>query len=188
MAGRDLFSRCRNIIIWVSKILTIFPRGVRKVLFRGCRNIPGSFGIALRYVLLKTIAKSIGDNVSIREHVVIISPENLCVGNNVSIHPYSYIDASGTVTIGNDVSIATHSILISETHTWEDETLPIKYNPLKPTPINIGDDVWIACDVKIIGPCNVESRVIIAAGAVVKGDIATRQIVGGVPAKMIKSI
>ena len=111
-------------------------------------------GIGIRYVLLKSIAKNIGDNVSIREIVIMLSPESLQIGSNVSIHPNCYIDASGGITIGNDVSIATASIIISESHTWDDPLTPIKYNPMKFTPVLIEDDVWIGCNMKVIGPCH----------------------------------
>ena len=142
----------------------------------------------LRYILLKSIAEDIGDNVSIRENVVILSPESMRIGKNVSIHPNSYIDASGGITIGNDVSIATATILISATHTWDVADVPIKYNPMRNTPIMIDDDVWIGCNVKIIGFCHIYNRTIVAAGAVVKGDIGPNSIVGGVPARNIKTI
>ncbi|MBE6341041.1 MAG: acyltransferase [Bacteroidales bacterium] len=153
-----------------------------------CRNIKNSVGIGIRYVLLKSLAKDIGDNVSIRENVIILSPKSLSIGKNVSVHPNCYIDAAGGITIGDNVSIATSSILISTSHTWDNEEIPIKYNPMKSTPIKIDNDVWIGCNVKIIGPCHIGERSICAAGAVVKGEIVRHCIVGGVPAKTIKTI
>jgi acetyltransferase-like isoleucine patch superfamily enzyme len=54
-----------------------------------------------------------------------------------------------------------------------------------PRAITIGDDVLVGCGATVIGPANIGSGAIIAAGAVVKGDVAPRAIVGGVPAKVI---
>lgn len=139
-------------------------------------------------MLLNSLIEAIGDNVSLREGVHLIALKNMRIGKNVSIHPNCYIDASGGVTIGDNVSIATNTILISTTHTWEDKNTPIKYNPLLPTPIYIEDDVWIGCGVKIIGPCHIHKRTIVAAGAVIKGDVGPECIVGGIPAKEIKKI
>lgn len=50
----------------------------------------------------------------------------------------------------------------------------------------IGNDVWIASDVKIIAGCTIGNGAIIAAGAVVTTDVLPYAIVGGVPAKIIK--
>mgnify|MGYP003302669771 CR=1 FL=1 len=188
MTGREVYSKNKNLLMLLSKFFAIFPIFLRLSLYNGVRSISGKLGMALRYTLLKSINPNIGDNVSIRDHVIIISPQKLSIGNNVSIHPYTYIDASGGISIGNNVSIACHSILISESHTWNNDELPIKYNPIVPTPIIIENDVWCACGVKIIGNCHIYPRVIIAAGAVVKGEIQSKQIVGGIPAKTIKNI
>lgn len=140
----------------------------------------------LRYILLANLAESIGDNVSICEDVILLSPEKMHLGSNISIHPYSYIEAGGGLKIGDNVSIATHSVIITETHTWGNNKIPIKYNPVLPTPIEIEDDVWVAAGVRIIGPCIIHKHAILAAGAVVKGEVSSGCIVGGVPAKVVK--
>lgn len=79
-------------------------------------------------------------------------------------------------------------MIISTSHTWGDDSVPIKYNPVDAKPVVICDDVWIACGVRIIGECTINRRSIVAAGAVVKGIVPTHSIFGGVPAHMIKSI
>ena len=138
--------------------------------------------------MLSNLAEAVGDNVAVREDVIILSPEKLRLGSNISIHPYSYIEAGGGLQIGDNVSIATHSVIITETHTWQDESAAIKYNPVLSTPVVIEDDVWVAAGVEIIGPCTVHSRSILAAGAVVKGEVPSGCVVGGVPARVIKEI
>ena len=125
---------------------------------------------------------------AIDQGVVLLNIEKLKLGSNISINPNCYIDAAGGVEIGDNVSIATGTIIISTSHTWDDKTLPIKYNPIIHKPVRICDDVWIACGVRIIGECIINKRSIVAAGAVVKGEVPTNCIVGGVPAKVIKSI
>ena len=162
------------------------PKSLTKRLLVHSRSKKGKSGILLRYVLLSNLAETIGDNVAVREDVIILSPEKLHLGSNISIHPYSYIEAGGGLQIGDNVSIATHSVIITETHTWQDESVPIKYNPVLPTPVVIEDDVWVAAGVKIIGPCTVHSRTVLAAGAVVKGEVLSGCVVGGIPARVIK--
>lgn len=188
MRGRDLFEKNKLIINALKALVNIFPHQVRCSLLNMCRSHHGKIWMGIRYVLLKSVAKECGDNVSIHENVVLLRPENLKIGKNVSVHPNCYIDASGGISIGNNVSVATASIMISSTHTWDYPDIPIKYNPMRGTPITIDDDVWIGCNVKIIGPCHLGGRVICAAGSVVKGEVDEHCIIGGIPAKIIKTI
>ncbi|MDE6842866.1 MAG: acyltransferase, partial [Muribaculaceae bacterium] len=148
----------------------------------------GYIGLGIRYICVKNLVKSCGENVAIFPNCVIKHMDKLTLGDNVSIHSFCYIDAVGGIKIGSNVSIAHSCSLISFSHGYEDLMLPIKYNPLLMTPICISDDVWIGCGVRIIGPCEINNRVIIAAGAVVKGNIYAGGIYGGVPAKLIKKI
>ncbi|WP_255312355.1 hypothetical protein [Companilactobacillus heilongjiangensis] len=55
-------------------------------------------------------------------------------------------------------------------------------------PITVGNDVWIGGNVTVIADVNIGSNVIIAAGAVVVKDVPDNSIVGGVPAKVIKTL
>ncbi|MBK6264525.1 CatB-related O-acetyltransferase [Marivirga sp. S37H4] len=51
--------------------------------------------------------------------------------------------------------------------------------------VKIGNDVWIGAGASILKGVTIGNGVIIAAGAVVKEDVPSYQIYGGVPAKFI---
>lgn len=53
--------------------------------------------------------------------------------------------------------------------------------------INIGNDVWIGANVIVTGGVNIGNGAVIAAGAVVVKDVAPYTVVGGVPARYIKT-
>lgn len=53
--------------------------------------------------------------------------------------------------------------------------------------VYIGNDVWIGCDVTLLGGIQIGDGAIIAAGAVVSHDVEPYTIVGGVPAKPIRN-
>lgn len=55
-------------------------------------------------------------------------------------------------------------------------------------PVNIGNDVWIGGNVTILPGVTIGNNVIVAAGAVVTKDVPDNTLVGGVPARMIKTL
>jgi acetyltransferase-like isoleucine patch superfamily enzyme len=188
MSGRDQFSKVGPILLMVSSVFKALPKSVTRLIWNCFYLRRGKFAIGIRYCIAKAWAKSCGENVLIGPNVEISGWDNLVLGNNVSIHKDCYVEASGGITIGSNVSIAHQSSILSNDHGWEDESLPIKYNPLKPGAVKIADDVWVGCGVRIFSGVQIESRSIIAGGAIVTKSVASRTIVGGNPAKVIKEI
>jgi acetyltransferase-like isoleucine patch superfamily enzyme len=54
-------------------------------------------------------------------------------------------------------------------------------------PVVIGNDVWVATGVILLGGITIGDGAIIAAGAVVNKDVAPYSIIGGVPGKLIRN-
>jgi acetyltransferase-like isoleucine patch superfamily enzyme len=187
MSGRNIFKKLNSLINILAWTLSLLPRRIRIFFWNLTNSFPGIIGIGLRYCLLKSLAKKCGANVLVGVNVGISGFKNLELGNNVSIHRECYIDAEGGVIIGSDVSVAHQSSILSTNHTWEDENLPIKYNPIKSAPVNIEDDVWIGCGVRILAGITINRRSIVAAGAIVTKNVQSRTIVGGNPARLIKT-
>ena len=59
---------------------------------------------------------------------------------------------------------------------------------LLPKPVKIGSKVWIGANVTILPGVTIGDGAVIAAGAVVNKDVEPNTVVGGVPAKFIKTI
>ena len=188
MTGRDKFNKFKKIILLCSNFLSVFGHNFNLFFFKFSKNISGTKGILIRYIFARNIFKSIGDNVSIHEGVFIFNHSKISFGNNVSIHPMCYLEGAGQIEIGNEVSIAHSSSFISTNHSWDDISLPIKYNKENFENIIINDDVWIGCGVRVLSGVEIGSRSIVAAGAVVNKNVKRGSIVGGVPANQIKKI
>ncbi|MFP7492495.1 acyltransferase [Terribacillus saccharophilus] len=186
--GRDLFTKYKYIINIVIFLFKISPRFLRTLVWNASNLSNGKLGVGIRYCILKNLAKSCGENIYIGRYVQIKHCSNLIIGNNVSVHDFCYIDAQGNIVIEDNVSIAHHTSLVSFNHTWGNEDLPIKDNPLILGPIVIHEDVWVGAGSRILSGVTINRRSVVAAGAVVVKDILPATIVGGIPAKFIKSI
>ncbi len=184
--GRDKFAKVKPLLKILSAFYSIFPLKIRKKLFEHYRKTKGLKGIAIRYALLKTIAKKCGDNVSIHPDCYIFSPEKLELGDNVSINPMCYIDATGELKIGNDVSIAHAATIMTTSHSFDSYELPIKDQPVIMKKTEVCDNVWIGAKAVILYGNTVGSGSVIGACSIVTHDVKENTVNVGVPAKAIK--
>ena len=134
-----------------------------------------------------------GNNVTIGRHAQ-IRPSGyygrdvgvgLAVGDDSNIGPMAYIGASGGITIGNKVLMGPGVTVLSEDHRF-DESASIKSQGVVHASTRIEDDVWIGARAVILGGTTIGKGVVVAAGAVVTGDVEPYCVVGGVPARVIK--
>ena len=172
----------------VINILSLLPLGFRKNIFYAGRNLPSIFGLYWRYISFKSISPKSGESIYIAKNIYMKNIEYIILGSNVSIHEMCYLDGYGGIEIGDNVSIAHSTSFISFDHTYDDTTIPIKYNPSIRKRIILYNDIWIGAGVKILGGNTINKRSIIAAGSVVTKDIEEYSIYAGVPAKKIKNI
>ncbi|MNG87792.1 Galactoside O-acetyltransferase [compost metagenome] len=188
MNGRKIYFLFEPMLLILVFLIKILPYGFRCALYNFSVFIPSYIGAALRFIFLKSALKSVGKNVYVGRYVIIKNFKNLKIGDNVSLHEFCYIDALGEISIGDNVSIAHRSSIISFDHGYDDNNIPIKYNPLCAGKITISNDVWIGAGVTILKDVLINERVIVAAGAVVLNDLVSNHIYGGVPARKLKGI
>lgn len=109
-------------------------------------------------------------------------------GNNVGIGSYSFLGCAGGVSIGDDTIIGNYVSFHSENHNYEDHSIPIRLQGVNRVGITIGKNCWIGAKVTILDGARVGDGCIIAAGAVViNKSYPNNSIIGGVPARVIKS-
>lgn len=186
MRGRDKFAKFKPVINLLVKIYSVLPQSLRNRKMARLRKKTGNIALVKRYALLKTLAKSVGDNVSVFPDVYLQNVQKMEIGNNVSFQPMVYIEAYGGVKIGDDVSIAEGASLFSVNHGFEDMNTPIKDQPLTALPIEVENNVWIGAKATILGGVKVAEGTIVAAGAVVSKATEKNSTVAGVPANIIK--
>jgi len=187
MRGREIFVIFKPLFSFAVGMSRLLPSIFCKWLLSGFRYSRGRVGIGIRYILIRRLAQSCGDNVSVREAVYLLDIQKLCLGNNVSIHPLCYIDALGGLSIGDDVSIGHNVSVLSFEHDFSDTNKCIKDSPCLPKEIVIENDVYIGAGARILGGVRIGSGTVIAAAAVVTKDIPPMSIAAGVPARVIRS-
>jgi len=111
---------------------------------------------------------------------------SITIGKNTTVGYHTYLFASEKITIGDDCLIAPFVYIVDSDHNIAKDTL-INQQPNSTAPVTIGDDVWIGTGAKILKGVTIGNGAVIAAGALVKDDVAAYEIVGGVPAKTISS-
>lgn len=185
--GRDKFQKYKKVIMTLATFLSVLPISFRKNLFVFFRGVTGTKGLVLRYVLIKSIADTCGDNVSIHPDVVILHPEKLKIGSNVSIHTWGYIDSDGYIDIGDNVSIAHSTTILSSTHVFKDNNIPIKDQGLMKLKTIINSNTWIGCKSTIIAGVTLSEGTIIGANSMVNRDTDPYTTVAGIPAKVLKN-
>jgi len=122
----------------------------------------------------------IGRDVHIYNTVSITLPWNFEIGDLSSIGEHALIYNLGKVTIGSSVTVSQRAHLCAGTH---DYTRPDM--PLKKSPIQIADNVWICADAFVGPDITIEEGAVVGARGVVVKDVQAWSIVAGNPAVKI---
>jgi acetyltransferase-like isoleucine patch superfamily enzyme len=106
------------------------------------------------------------------------------IGKNVFInHACSFLDMGG-ITLEDHVLLGPKVNLITENHPVN----PTDRRALICKPIVIKRNAWIGAAATILPGVTIGENAVVAAGAVVSKDVPANTIVGGIPAKFIKTI
>jgi acetyltransferase-like isoleucine patch superfamily enzyme len=135
-------------------------------------------------LMSKLIGKQIDDSFGLFPPFNADCGKNLTIGKRVFINSGCKFQDQGGITIGDDVLIGHNVVIATLNHSFD----PEHRGDLEPRPVKIGNKVWIGANATILPGVTIGDGAIIAAGAVVTKDVAPRNVVGGVPAKVIEVI
>jgi acetyltransferase-like isoleucine patch superfamily enzyme len=165
------------------------------------------FDHMMRRVLLRALARSFGDGISVGAQVGFKHPETFALGNRVFIGAQSYLQGrfDGRFEIGDGVWIGPQSyfdardLVIGESVGWGPGAkvlgsqhvalptdVPIVETDLEIKPVRIEAWADVGTNAVILPGVTVGRGSIVGAGAVVTKDVAPFSVVAGVPAKHVR--
>lgn len=137
--------------------------------------------------ILKILSEIVGEkleNVAVFTPIYINYGKHLSIGKNVFINFDCTFLTLGGITIEDDVLIGPKVSLITENHPLE----PQHRKGLIGKSIHIKKNAWIGASATILPGVTIGENALVAAGTVVSKDVPDNVVVGGIPAKIIKTI
>lgn len=138
----------------------------------------------IRAVFSDLIGKKVDDGFVLIPPFYTTGGSDLAIGRNVFINQNCTIYDLGGVDIGDDVLIGPNVSIITSGHPLEPSQ---RHAAVVAKPIRIERNVWIGSGATIIGGVTVGENSVIGAAAVVTRDVPPNTLVGGNPARVIRS-
>lgn len=138
----------------------------------------------IREIMAELTGKRIDDTFKMFPPFYADFGKNITIGKNVFINSGCHFQDQGGIEIGDGCLIGHNVVLATINHDLYPENNRINHY----APIKLGKSVWVCSNSTILPGVTVGDWAVIAAGAVVTRDVPPLTIVGGVPAKAIRTI
>ena len=152
--------------------------------------MPPFVGNRVRVCLLRWAYVSIGTGTVIWGRPTIVGLEhsrhNLVIGDNCVINDGCHFDACGPIEIGDNVSIGQQVMILTNAHELADGSRRAGPNRIQPVRVERG--AWLSTRCTLLPGITVGEGAVVAAGAVVNCSVAPNTLVGGVPARFIRTL
>lgn len=140
----------------------------------------------IRAAICRGLFQYAGRRINIEKRAYFGDGSELSIGDNSGLGVNC--QAVGPIRIGRDVMIGPDVIIFTSNHRFDRLDIPMREQGYQPArPVIIEDDVWIGARVIILPGVTIGRGAVLAAGAVVTRDVPAFAIVGGNPARMLKS-
>lgn len=169
-----------------------------QALQRRCRQLVAQLNAATepaeRTAIIHDLLGRAGDRVTINGSFTVNYGSHISVGDDVFINGNCTFQDSNRITLGDRVIIAPDTKFYCGAHSLDARQRfgtradGSRYLVTNTKPITVGNDVWIGGNVTVIGGVTIGNNVIVGAGAVVVKDVPDNSVVGGVPARVLKTL
>ena len=138
----------------------------------------------IRALFSQLIGKEVDESFLLIPPFYTAGGDEIRVGHNVFVNQNCTFYDLGGLDIADDVMIGPNVSIITAGHPLD----PLQRRATIGKPISIERNVWIAAGATIIGGVTVGENSVVAAGSVVTKDVPPNTLVGGNPARVIRSI
>lgn len=113
----------------------------------------------------------------------------LVIGEDCAVNSGTVIYTGNGIHIGDAVLIAANCTLAPTNHEFSDPSIRIRDQGFQPSRggIVIGDDVWLGANVVVLDGAVIGQGCVVAAGAVVRGELEPYSVYAGSPAKRVNA-
>lgn len=138
----------------------------------------------LRKIMERLIGKKLDNTFRLFPPFYTDFGKNITIGKDVFINSGCHFQDQGGITIG-DGSLIGHNVVLA---TINHDLNPKNDRKNHYAPIKIGAHVWIGSNATVLPGVSIGDWAVVAAGAVVTKDVPPYTVVGGLPAKVLKTI
>ncbi|MEV7414070.1 acyltransferase [Streptomyces sp. NPDC089919] len=110
----------------------------------------------------------------------------LVLGDGVVLGRGSHVIADTRISIGNDTFCGPGVYITSTNHSYDDPHEPVGRQWPRSEPVEIGPGCWLGTGAVILPGARLGRNVVVAAGAVVRGEVPDHAVVAGAPAKVVR--
>lgn len=171
LSNTEVAGKVANRIKWIWLDLVLYKLNIISAIipFHSIRNF-----------YYRICGVKIGKNSYIHMGARFYFPAGVEIGQGSIIGDHAFLDGRAPLIIGNNVDIASQVLIYNSQHDIHSEDFVSTDGA-----VEIGDYVFIGPRAIILPGVKIGRGAVVAAGAVVTGDVKEFEIVGGVPAKVI---
>ena len=164
----------------------LFMHGVSQEALRITAEINSSYHTPeeLRALFSQLIGQPVDESFGLFPPFYTDCGKNIHIGKNVFLNMGCKFQDQGGIYIDDGALIGHNVVLATLNHAMS----PEDRGTMIPKPIHIGKNVWIGANATVLPGVTIGDSAIVAAGAVVTRDVPENAIVGGVPAKVMRTI
>jgi serine acetyltransferase len=108
------------------------------------------------------------------------------IGERCIIGRGSHIIGHWSITLGDDIQTGPYVYITDQNHVYVDPDEPIGRQWPVEAAVSIGSGSWLGANVVILPGTTIGKHCVVAAGAVVRGNIPDHCVVAGVPARIVR--
>ncbi|MBK8189590.1 MAG: WecB/TagA/CpsF family glycosyltransferase [Vampirovibrionales bacterium] len=175
----------------VRKVLFDAELGVTWVVMRLLDLLgPGSLMGRVRAFALTLMGQGVGLGAIIEQGVKMraLFRDRVKIGAFTYINHHCVFDSDSPITIGRQCDIGFNVTFVTTSHRLFSDFQSRRPLERVEKPIVVEDFVWIGCNSIVLGGVTIGRGAVVAAGSVVTKDVAPHALVGGNPARLIRTL